>query len=251
MVGYAWKTWFADVLNINVHNFYSRTENVVNNFSEHWESGDLTDADGNPWNYYPSANLLNTAIGPTSSPLTSLTVLRYPWGTSELLKGRHNIVGSNLGGSTKMGWRFNSFWGSLSPTVANNVFAAPGPNTDALRTEPFFRKQAGLPIFTSIKDLFKPGVGANSTGSLFAEAHHNLILAKGIPALSFSVAANPVLAGGVQNIQMDLAIQNSLVGWPIESESMSRHIWRHADFKNVAYVHTFQVYDRFVTLGGF
>jgi len=247
-----WQGRFTGVLSINVHNFYSQTENVLNNFSEHWESGDLTDLGGNPWNYYPSANLLNAAFGPTSSPLTSVTVLRYPWGTSELLKGRHNIVGSNLGGSTKMGWRFNTFWGSLSPTDANNVFLpAAGPNTDALRTEPFFRKQAGLPIFTSIKDLFKPGVGADSTGSVFAEAHHNLILAKGIPALSFSVSSNPVLAGGVQNIQMDFAIQNSLVGWPIESESMSRHIWRHADFKNVAYVHTFQVYDRFVTLGGF
>ena len=67
-----------------------------------------------------------------------------------------------------------------------------------------------------------------------------------------SSQANPERSSeGPGEITDENVFEFELFWWPIESESMSRHIWRHGDFKNVAYVHTFQVYDRFVTLGGF
>ncbi len=113
-----------------------------------------------------------------------------------------------------------------------------------LRTNAFFDVTGtGYSVDTAL-------LGVN--GSTYAQANRNRILSDAIPATTLPVAANPVdrLAPDGQpnrNFNMNALYQN---GWPSKRlEDPEGNNWWHSDFKDVAYLRVYKLFDEFVTLG--
>jgi hypothetical protein len=146
-----------------------------------------------------------------------------------------------FGGSVYCGWGFTSdhsycdrrvdadgrvWWDRWGTNRANRI-----PSAD-LMTRPFFRDGPS-------PDLFASG----QTGSQYVQANEYRLLARAIPATSFAVGANRVnVLGNEGNVNMGSRIVQT--GWPRSQDSR----WRHGDYRDVAYVYTYWVYDRIVEL---
>jgi len=208
-----WRGLFAGTGATRIYNFYSSGEDVLVNIPHH----------------------------------RSLDV-GYPWGSQEKSKGRMWDGFGWFGGSVYCGWGFTSdhsycdrrvdadgrvWWDPWGTDLANQI-----PSAD-LMTRPFFRDGPS-------PDLFASG----EPGSQYAEAHRGLLLARAIPATSFAAGANPIdtlnAPSGQRNFNMektgdDLGLQN---GWPRRQNSR----WRHGDYRDVAYVYTYKLFDKIVEL---
>jgi len=208
----SWKGLFSSTGMSRVYNFYSSGEDVLGNI--------------------PHSTCAN--------------VVSYPWGCQEKLKGR---MWSGLGwfvGSVYCGWGFTSNhlygeedsegnWHQWDSETANRHVS-----TMDLKAAPFFRDGPSPNLFAN-----------DQTGSQYAEANRHLLLARAIPATSVAAGANAVEAlpaSHNRNMQhrekdgnvVDEGLQN---GWP-----RSDTIWRHGDYKDVAYVYTYKLFDAIVAL---
>jgi hypothetical protein len=74
------------------------------------------------------------------------------------------------------------------------------------------------------------------------------VLARGVPAMSFAVAPNPL--HGVVNFDMEEEGRDSS-RWPAEGHGGFRTgNWIHSDFKNLALLYVAPMYDAMISKGG-
>jgi len=110
-----------------------------------------------------------------------------------------------------------------------------------LQSNAFFDTSVDTALFTT-----------NSSGSAYAAANRNIILADAIPAVTLAVGANHVgrLAPSGQpdrNFDMKTQLEN---GWPAsKSTGAEAFNWYHSDFKDVAYLYTYKLFNQMVTFG--
>jgi hypothetical protein len=94
-----------------------------------------------------------------------------------------------------------------------------------------------------------------SGGSTYARAHRNRILSDTIPSLTLPVGANAVTTldepSNPHNFDMQGTFEN---GWPAGRPPRQVGIaaageWHHSDCHQIAYTFTYELFDKFVTLG--
>jgi hypothetical protein len=94
-----------------------------------------------------------------------------------------------------------------------------------------------------------------SGGSSYAQAHSNRILSDAIPSLTLPVGANAVTTldepGNTHNFDMQGAFEN---GWAAGRPTRTTGVaaageWHHSDCRQIAYTFTYQLFDKFTTLG--
>jgi hypothetical protein len=199
----------------------------------------------NVYNFYSSGEeVLRTQSGAPPSVATALfdqsvldgifeqnPVGSFVWVWQEKMKGRtlgNWILGSNYGG-----WGFNSDYSTLTVAQANAL-----PDSQ-LQTNAFFDTSVDTALFTT-----------SSSGSTYAQANRNRILADTIPAVSLPIGANPVPSfnSSGRNFNMQISYEN---GWPRVRLSSGEYNnnWYHSDYEVVAYTYTHGLFDDLVTLG--
>ena len=100
-----------------------------------------------------------------------------------------------------------------------------------------------------------------TVGHFFAIDKEGGLLGGAIPARSYALASNPFTedATNIIDIQMDKTLNSngSTQNWPstrkrAEGErnpNKDKLQWKHSDFRNVAYLYVFDVFDEFVIKG--
>ncbi len=209
-----WKGRFSSVVGPQVYNFYSSGEDVLENLSDGGVGfGELWDI---VWGRY-----------------------QYVWCIQELWKGRYWDF---VGGSSYGGWGFTDnhvycdqdsegFWWIWDSTKANQQV----PTMD-LKAVPFFNSATPVP------SLLQEPNNPSGSGSQFARANRARLLAEMVPALSFATGANRLTPlGDDGNFDMN-AMKN---GWAsARMTDWSEGRWLHGDYKTVAYVHVYKVFDK-------
>ncbi|MEI6218391.1 MAG: hypothetical protein WCP86_05790, partial [bacterium] len=218
----------------------------------------------NAYNFYSLGDQVLEVANATPSMLAPLTwsdKSRYAWWKQELLKGRLSAIeGGPLGGSTYGGWEFTE---SLDLTYRNLPFFSlydvgemAAISNAQLRTTPFFYSgKLGIWSPAGISDLYDSAAGATSIGSTYAQTNGDRLRAEMIPLLSSAAGVDEIpklntLTGTTRNFDMRPAFAN---GWPASRStagSMFQDRWLHRDHRDLAYVHVFKLYDKFVELGG-
>jgi hypothetical protein len=109
-----------------------------------------------------------------------------------------------------------------------------------LETVPFFDSKS----LSSPSDLYDAQTGASSPGSIYAHNKRNTLLAQMIPATSFAAGANALIKKFDLRHQLDMAgMKSNTSNWPLRDDKRE---WHHCDLREVAYLYTWAVYDRFV-----
>jgi hypothetical protein len=221
-----WKNRFERVRRLGLsHNFYSPGDDVVQN---------------------PQSE---TALGGVFADGFS----RGAWGNQEMMKGTE--LASYLQSRYQGGWGFNfnpqqfpeyqgyikEIFGGFRKFYPEETPAnVPGGISDEqLKTKPFFKPFKEF-------DLLSPTLGSAKAGELKVQRD---LLAAGIPARSYAIAANavPGLAG---NYNMD-QFRTSSSSWPTENHGGdSAGQWLHSDFKNVALPYLHSMYTKMIEIGG-
>ncbi|MCM8825346.1 MAG: hypothetical protein NC937_04270, partial [Candidatus Omnitrophica bacterium] len=169
----------------------------------------------------------------------------YAWSGQEKLKGR--LTFGIVAGSNWCGWEFNKFdygqwintpdlppiWLRMPPSEAKLI------PPQQLVTKPFFLK--------SPSELFDTDAGK---AKKFAKEKRFELLAKAIPARTFGIGGNKIdnIDNNETEIKDSFDMMTMKTGW--YSNKKSKIPWKHSDFKNVAYLYTYIVFNNFVTLGG-
>lgn len=207
------------------------------------------------YNFYSSGEeVLGTLT--LGTPITQILleemhqVGSYAWAIQEKLKGGNPIIIDIIGNSFG-GWGFNfddteyftTTYSELGtgtnvpkpPLEANNIDDA------ALKTKPFFKKGPN-------SDLYAPG----ATGSDYAANNMNRLLANAIPALTLPAGANSLIIKDKMdesnNFDMQSWFKNNNMDWPpIRKKDKN---WLHSDLKDVSYPFVYNLFDKFVSLGG-
>ena len=232
-----WKNRFLKVVTNfrEAHNFYSTGDEVVQN-------PELDSASA-------AATVFNLIINPPFDPG------RGTWVAQEFVKGGTSQILQHIQSRNQGGWVFNNnhrasstlhqgYW--IEDGILNSVYrlytpeeAQDGILDEQLRQIPFFK-----PFRES--NLFEPALG--SAMASLPKVQYD-VLARGIPAQSYSIAANPHPAFRA-NYNMSGMFRNSTSDWPEEGHSgFSEDKWLHNDFKNVAFNYLHKMYQKMVDLG--
>ena len=225
-----WKNRFERVLRLGLsHNFYSTGDEVVQD---------------------PTSD---TAVGGIVAEFVSTGgASRGAWGNQEFMKGTELAL--YLQSRHQGGWGFNfnpqqfpEYQGYVKPTFGGFRMYYPeetpadvpgGINDEQLETKPFFKPFKEF-------DLFSPTLGSAKAGELKVQRD---VLAAGVPARSYAIAANPVqgLAG---NHNMD-ELRTWPDSWPVENhDGESTGQWLHSDFRDVAINYLHKMYAKMIELG--
>lgn len=223
-----WRDKFKNIIS-KTYNFYSAGEEVFE---------PLLDEQRRAW---------------TGLILQAETDGRYSWSLQELLKGRAWI---NYVGSTYGGWGFNSDWDIETGTDAqgNAIKRRRTPDDAILLTEgqlrqnPFFR-----PGEDETRGLYVPDYladpGAIDIGNLVAQDNHNILLAGFVPSRTLASAkysVNNLIVGRNTNME------NEENNWPAERIGKKYdERWLHNDIREVAYLYTYKIFDKFRSIGEF
>ncbi len=154
----------------------------------------------------------------------------HAWWKQELLKGRNHLL--PIAGSLYGGWDFNDVYDDYTPAQAAGI------STNTLRIEPFF--DSGI-------DKLGPMLYTDYGGSAYAQEYYDQLLAEMVPAVSkpAGLVALPQLNGPpLRNFDMQNTMKNENA-WP-----RGDGLWRHSDFREVAYPYVHKLYDEFKTQGG-
>jgi hypothetical protein len=215
-----WRGRFASV-SPRVFNFYSNGEEVLA---------------AHPYALKPHWTQLRPAPGRVLGT--------WAWALQEKLKGREcDIVGPGgliFVGSPYGGWGFNTDDpeyskaappGQECPSRAPRTPAElnPAPTDDKLRQSSFFKEG--------------PYALHGDHGSEIAVLDRPNILAEMIPALTLPIGANPCSRFSDPLLGDRNRNMNELYRWP------SMRPWRHGDFRDIAYVYVWDLYDTFVLEG--
>jgi hypothetical protein len=169
------------------------------------------------------------------------------WVKQEMSKGFSILSGGGLSHNGTGGWDFNGHWdvaiyspygggGSRRRTPAE---AAAIPLAD-LEEDPFFDP--------FVNDKFHDPALGSAEAAKYDEV--SKALAESLPSLTSAAGSNPIQIFNTRNFDM-MSLKN---GWPstrvniIEGTELTD--WRHSDLRNIAYIYTRKVYEKFVELGG-
>jgi len=178
---------------------------------------------------------------------------RGAWGNQEMIKGTD--LASYVQSRYQGGWGFNfnpqqfpEYQGYVKPTFGGfrmyypeeTPADVPGGITDEqLKTKPFFKPFKEF-------DLFNPTLGSAKAGELKVQRD---VLAAGVPARSYAIAANPVpgLAGN-HNMETMKTWSDS---WPVENHEDTASVgrWLHSDFRDVAINYLHKMYTKMIEIG--
>jgi hypothetical protein len=156
---------------------------------------------------------------------------RGAWGHQEMIKGGAGIA-SLAFGRVQGGWRR---WDSREVDATTS--------DEELMTCPRF-----LPFLEG--DLLSEDVATGSIKAADSKVLYDL-LARGLPALSYAAAANPVpsLVAGGRNFDMEAQGRVSGV-WPTDGhEGFRLGQWNHSDFKNVSLPYVARMYQAMIDKG--
>ena len=233
-----WKDIFAKPQLLNVaYNFYSPSDEVVENADETEEFGD--------W-----ANLWDAGHGG-----------RHAWVQQEIVKGGQHAVAASSFHDLNGGWRFNNNPTANTPLEAGyakenltgtgwrpyTVAEAAAEITDAeLKLVPYH-----LPFL--YHGLYDPAQGSSTAG---VTTNRYKLLGSGIPATSYAIAANDLpklnqVNGGEQrNFNMPQALRSSggYSSWPEDENSKAPEDWMHSDFNDVALQFLHPMYQKMIDL---
>jgi hypothetical protein len=209
-----WRERFADISQkgVDVYSFYSRGEDVLGTHA------------GDPGLFEAVSNsLLNEG--------------RYSWAFQEKWKGRAPYDG--YGGTTLMGWAFNSGYYVLSDKTSANSISG-----DQLKTITFFRKPQTGELGG---DLFE-----NIVSVEYVDQHKDELLAKALPSLTLPTGGfegedmfDYVFLGEDNVFDMNSSKFKDDNTWPRYSLD-----WRHSDIKKVAFPHVYRVFEKAASNGG-
>jgi len=180
---------------------------------------------------------------------------RNSWVLQEKWKGRAPIGGAGYGGTTVMGWGFNSddyypyipWEADTADWLAQKKLDA---NTKIMSNEliekPFFRRPMSL---NGLSTLFDPVIGG--PGSDYAADHRNWLLAEALPALTLPT-------GGHDGERMKVKLNKNNIfdmnanknGWPVERIKQKNTDWWHSDIKDIAFSFTYKVIAELLRRGG-
>jgi hypothetical protein len=225
-----WNNLFASPkLLLASYNFYSPTDEVVENPDATEEFGDLD-------------NLRSAA-----------TQGRHAWVQQEIVKGGQNAISGNAFHDLNGGWGFNSYWdppsnGAFSMKRRRPPIETASMISDAdLTTKPFHR-----PLL--YPDLYVPLRGSTTAGIV---SNRYKLLATGIPATSYAIAVNSldqldlrILNGPSRNFNLprDFKSPGGRSSWPPHENSMSPGDWMHSDFNEVALHFMYPMFEKMIDL---
>ncbi len=226
-----WKGIFEKRALLDVaHNFYSPSDHVV-------ENPDDTEEFSHPENLHDSA----------------FEEGRHAWVQQEIGKGGQSLVASPAFHDINGGWSFNSDAYKWVPSGNSGRYKKKTPYEASLLADsdliskPFFR-------YFLYRELHHPIHGKDLADST---AVRNRLLATGVPATSYAVAANPcqafsakVLAGVSRNYDMpkSLVSPGGKSSWPAHVDAFDPSDWMHSDFKDVAIQFTLPLYEKFIKI---
>ncbi|MBN1270112.1 MAG: hypothetical protein JXB04_11025, partial [Kiritimatiellae bacterium] len=196
------------------------------------------------YNFYSSGeDVLRTHPHTTYPGLWCYFGGEYAWALQEKRKGLNWIT--SIGGSTYGGWGFNEYyWDDDLGTYV------PPTNVQAILSRPFFR-----PGGSELEDLYVPtNTNQADVGSQFASNHMHFLLGGFMPSRTLAIGANKMVSWpetrncNMQHTEQDDGLQN---GWPQERlSSQWGDRWLHCDLRAMANLYVYELYDKFVELGG-
>jgi hypothetical protein len=266
-----WRGRLLGVVNDNVYNFYSSTEEVLRRYS-----GD---------DIAQFVDLLKQLKNGGSDAVKDYLAIST-WVKQEKFKGRRSFfdVFDNFGGvsSTFCGWSFNHDWDveddagfTFRRTPSQVDYAAlESDNFSELKTKPFFdlpKSDLGdlvseidgvTPSEFIMKPVSETGLKSYYTDNLAAQklvAVRDWLLAEAFPATTLPMGAyeNSLLRNDIQNVDMsgdssDPQIEcckTSEALWPREEDG--EPVWHHSDYKDISYQHVFSFYKKIEELIGY
>jgi hypothetical protein len=194
---------------------------------------------------------------------------KYSWQIQEFFKGRDYIPGSIAGAASKhAGWEFATesemhiveFLGvdlhPVSPEHVINKLTTGTPEEiaayrEGLKTDPLFRHNPAI-LYTANGSTFAGGIVRDYKSKLYDYTPSGVedipvrdwLLAKAFPSVSRPMGAN-------NNTEWDFITQNFNMpdlfngnGWPATRGGE----WWHSDFKDVAYLYVFELYQSLTSL---
>ena len=226
----SWNGRLSNLGNVDVYNFYSSGEEVLR----------LT-ADDPP----------SSTIGILAQQVINRVSLfglwpdvpfgTYTWYWQE--KGKGTCDEDGLIGSSHGGWRFSDYYYGVPVVSANSTAYTPN---SMLPQHPFFDFSRAALVGSTHPDLALTNA---ATGSAYAAANRNRILADAIPAMSLVAGANPVTIlnqpGNSHNFDM-MTLKNN---WSQGRTGDESGKWHHSDFVQMAYTFTYKLFNQFVTTG--
>lgn len=233
-----WKERFSNILP-RAYNFYSGQEDVVANGDQ------IIDA-----------SLLQLAL---EGSIGDLLTGAYSWKLQELVKGARltDSLAAAVLERRQGGWGFNlndwhtvttppgppgkggaAVWHLLEPDETMSLVS-----DDALKTKPFFRRFLEPQLMDP--DLIVASAKAGETKVKYD------VLARGIPAMSNAVAANPLPSlGNERNFDMPGdGIAKDAAGNKLTLPTPNNQ-WRHSDFKVIALPYVYPMYEAMISRGG-
>ena len=178
------------------------------------------------------------------------------WAAQEFVKGSTYLIPGLVQSGDQGGWRFHynphassgweqGYWKEVlvpdNPNFARKYSPEEARDEildEFLRRKPFFRP------FRE-RNLFDPVLGSIQASDLRVQYD---VLARGVPAQSYSIAANPHPRFKANYNMPDFKTLAS--SWPEKGHSgEKRDKWLHNDFKNVAFNYLYKMYQQMVDLG--
>jgi hypothetical protein len=233
-----WKDIFAKPQLLSVaYNFYSPSDEVVENADETEEFGD--------W-----ANLWDAGHGG-----------RHAWVQQEIVKGGQHAVAASSFHDLNGGWRFNN-----NPTANTHLEAGYAKeNLTGTGWRPYTVAEAAAEITDAdlklvpyhlpflYHGLYDPAQGSSTAG---VTTNRYKLLGSGIPATSYAIAANDLpklnqVNGGEQrNFNMPQALRSpgGYSSWPEDENSNAPEDWMHSDFNDVALQFLHPMYQKMIDL---
>lgn len=242
-----WKDLFNKPALIDVaYNFYSPSDEVV-------ENPDETEAFGHWENLWDAA----------------LEGARHAWVQQEMAKGGEHPVTAPGFHDLNGGWGFNFlekwkfFWESDPEELDGTYYAWDIhlvestlrytrkllPSEAALIPDALLKSQPFHQRFL-YDGLYDPVLGKVVAGDV--ELRYKL-LATGIPATSYAIAANSLSRlGDLANYNMpqELKSTDGFESWPEDEDSQDPSDWMHSDFKDVSFHFVYPMYQEIISLGG-
>lgn len=184
---------------------------------------------------------------------------RNSWNVSEKAKGNRQLAGSLFIGDSGAGWEFRELTTSEilinyklactayklsypSKVCSTSLFSqedAMALTDEELKIDPFFKHFTDGSILDPI------------SGSQRAEKANAHALAYDIPSLSFAAGGTkidkPRTLAEKQKVDMNGEFVTN--GWPQAHYHKNKPAWFHSDFKDVAYLYTFGLFDSMVGRG--
>lgn len=211
-----------------------------------WDSGDerskltwrgrFANVVSKAYNFYSSGEEVLERHDTTPIKLSVIwNKAQYAWCMQEKLKGRSVLF--PFPGSTYGGWGFNSsYYGHPGWYEGDNHLLI---SDGQLRFQPFCdRGWIGVwPLYYN-------------SGSTYAQKNHAKLLAQMIPSLSLAAGANEVTKlnqYGERNFNMDT--DDFKNGWGRNHSTFGAQ-WLHSDIREMSYLYTHEVFDKFVDEGG-